>query len=121
MGRIVLGIVAGVLTVIVAVGAVELAAHLVFPFRTDAGPMPAAVQMLVLAAYFTGAFLGALAAERISRRLWTAWAIAVAVASGAVWSMFVIPHPQWMQVAAVIVPFLGAVAARHVPRRPAAA
>jgi len=121
MGRIVLGIVAGILTVIVAVGTVEFAAHLLLPVASDSAPMPAAVQILVLAAYFVGAFLGAVAAERISNRLWTAWAIAAVVAAGAVWSMFVIPHPQWLQVAAVIVPFLGAVAARHVPVRAAAA
>jgi hypothetical protein len=121
MGRIVLGIVAGVLTVILAVGTLELAAHLVFPVRSDSAPMPAAVQLLVLAAYFLGAFLGALVAVRISRRTWTAWAIAAVVAGGAIWSMFVVPHPQWLQVAAVIVPFLGAVAARHVPVRAVAA
>ena len=116
MGRIVLGIAVGVLTVIVTVSAIEFGAHQVYPIPSDGAPMPPAVQFLVLGAYFAGAFLGALAAERISGRLWTAWLIGAVVASGAVWSMFVVPHPQWLQVAVVIVPFLGAVAARHAPR-----
>ena len=121
MGRTFLGIVAGVLTVVLTVGAIEYAAHLFLPVPSDGAPMPASVGLLILAAYFAGALLGALAAERISGRLWVAWPIAAVVAAGAVWSMFVVPHPQWLQVAAVIVPFLGAVAARHVPGRAAAA
>jgi hypothetical protein len=117
MGRIIAGIVAGLVTVLLVVGMVELAAHALFPLPAEGAPIPLAVLLLVLAAYFAGALLGGLVAARISRRAWTPWLIAALVAAGAIWSMFVVPHPRWMEVAAVIVPFLGAVAARHAPRR----
>jgi predicted MFS family arabinose efflux permease len=114
MLRIILGVVAGVLAVLLTVGAIEYLAHLLFPLPSDSAPIPAGIQLLVLLAYFLGALVGGVIAARISERSWTAWLIAALVAAGAVWSMFLIPHPQWMQVAAVIAPLLGGWAARHL-------
>jgi hypothetical protein len=117
MVRIVLGILAGIAAILVTVSAIELLAHQLLPVPSDGAPVPLGVQMLVLLAYVAGAFVGGLVAARITRTGWAPWLIAAFVAGGAIWSMFLIPHPQWMQVAAVIVPFFGAVGARHAPQR----
>jgi hypothetical protein len=117
MVRIVLGILAGIAAVLATVGAIELLAHQLLPVPSDGAPVPLGVQLLVLLAYVAGAFVGGLVSARVTRTAWAPWPIAVLVAAGAIWSMFLIPHPQWMQVAAVIVPFLGAVGARHASQR----
>jgi ABC-type multidrug transport system permease subunit len=117
MGRIVLGMVAGLLAMAAIVGLVEVAAHSFFPLPSDGGPIPVGVQLLVLAAYFLGALIGGIVAARISRARWTAWAIASTVAAGAIWSMFMIPHPQWMQIAAVVAPLLGGAIAHGLAGR----
>jgi hypothetical protein len=114
LGRIILGLIAGLIGMVATVAAIELAAHMVFVVPADRGPVPLAIQLLVLAAYVAGALVGGLIALRISRVRRTVWVVAAAVAAGAIWSMFLIPHPQWMQIAAVIAPALGAVAAAHL-------
>jgi CBS domain containing-hemolysin-like protein len=117
MGRIVLGILAGLLAMAAIVGLVEVAAHSLFPLPSDNSPIPIGVLILVLAAYFLGALVGGMVAARIARRRWTAWAIAAIVAVGAIWSMFMIPHPQWMQIAAVVAPLLGGAIAHGLAGR----
>ncbi|HEX8642343.1 MAG TPA: hypothetical protein VF702_00345 [Allosphingosinicella sp.] len=114
MVRIVLGLIAGLIGMVATVAGIELAAHLFFAVPAERGPVPLGLQLLVLAAYFCGALVGGAIALRISgvRRL--VWIVAAAVIAGAIWSMFLIPHPQWMQIAAVIAPALGAVAAGRV-------
>jgi hypothetical protein len=116
MLRIILGILAGVLAVFVTVTAIEYLGHLLFPIPSDRGPIPPAVQVLVLAAYFLAALIGGWIAASISRRSWTAWAVAFVVVAGAIGSMFMVPHPQWMQVAAVLAPLFGGLVAAHLTR-----
>ena len=41
----------------------------------------------------------------------------VRIALGAVMNLFVIPHPVWMQLSAVVAPLLGGVIANHLVRR----
>ena len=121
MGRIILGIVAGVLAMGVTVGAIEFGAHEFFPVPSDTAPVPVGIQLLVLAAYFLGAVVGGVVAVRLSGAGWTAWVVAILVVAGAIWSMFLIPHPQWMQIGAVVAPVLGGfVAGRIAGRRLAA-
>ena len=116
MLRIIMGILGGAVAVFVVVGAIEYLAHLVFPVPSDSAQVPVATQLVVLVAYFLGALVAGMVANRISGRSWTAWPIALLVAAGAIWSMFMIPHPQWMQVAAVVAPLLGGLAARRLAR-----
>jgi presenilin-like A22 family membrane protease len=121
MVRIILGILAGIAAMVAVVAAIEFAAHLFFAVPSERGPVPAAIQILVLFAYFAGALAGSLVAIRIARARWTAWAIAAVVIAGAIWSMFMVVHPLWMQVGAVAAPALGAfAAARLAGARPAA-
>lgn len=116
MVRTISGIAAGLLAMVVTVGAIELLAHLLFPVPSDSAPIPLGIQLLVLGAYFLGALIGGAVAERISGKRWTVWVIALLVVAGAIWSMFLIPHPQWMQIAAVIAPLAGGFVASHIAR-----
>jgi nitrate/nitrite transporter NarK len=104
------------------VAAIVYAAHLVWRVPGEAEP-PLGALMLVPAAYFLGALVGGWIAARISGRAWTAWLVGAVAAAGAIWSMFLIPHPAWMQIAAVVAPLLGALVAGHLgaarPERPA--
>ena len=118
MLRIILGIVAGLLAVFITVGLIEYVGHLLFPVRSDGNAIPPAVQVLVLAACFLAALIGGWIAASISSRSWTAWAVALVVVAGAIASMFMVPHPQWMQVAAVLAPLFGGLVAAHLTRRP---
>jgi hypothetical protein len=117
MLRIILGIVAGLLAVFITVGMIEYVGHLLFPVRSDGNAIPPAVQVLVLAAYFLAALIGGWIAASVSGRSWTAWAVALVVVAGAIGSMFMVPHPQWMQVAAVLAPLFGGLVAAHLTRQ----
>ncbi len=121
MGRIIGGILAGIAAMLALVMAIELAAHLLFPVPSDREAIPVGVQLLIPAAYFLGALVGGAVAVRISARVWTAWAVAGFVAAGAIWSMFMIPHPQWMQIAVIVAPLAGGLVAAHLARGRAAA
>ena len=118
MVRIILGIVAGLVAVFVTVGAIEYVGHLLFPVRSDSAAIPPAVQVLVLAAYFLAALIGGWLAASISARSWAAWVIALIVVAAAISSMFLVPHPQWMQIAVVLAPLFGGLVAAHLTRRP---
>ena len=118
MLRNILAIVAGLVAVFVTVGTIEYAGHLLFPVRSDSAEIPPAVQVLVLAAYFLAALIGGWLAASISGKSWAAWVIALVVVAGAISSMFLVPHPQWMQIAVVLAPLFGGLVAAHLTRRP---
>lgn len=101
-----------ILAVLGGVAAIEYAAHLVWRVPGEAEP-PLGALLLVPAAYFLGALIGGWVAARISGRAWTAWLVGAVVVAGAVWSMFLIPHPPWMQIAVVVAPLLGALVGGH--------
>ena len=117
MLRIILGIVAGLVAVFVTVGLIEYVGHLLFPVRSDGAAIPPAVQVLVLAAYFLAALIGGWLAASIAARPWAAWVIALVVVAGAISSLFLVPHPQWMQIAVVLAPLFGGLIAAHLTRR----
>lgn len=76
---------------------------------------------IVAAAYLPSSFLGGLVAASISRRHWTAWAIPLLVAAGVAYSLAMLPHPAWMQIATIIAALLGGFAAsRMAPAQPSA-
>lgn len=118
MLRNILAIVAGLVAVFVTVGIIEYVGHLLFPVRSDGAAIPPAVQVLVLAAYFLAALIGGWLAASIAGRSGNAWVIAIIVVAGAIASMFMVPHPQWMQIAVVLAPLFGGLVAAHLTRRP---
>ena len=128
MLRIIGGILAGIVTLFVAVFAIEWIGHQFFPISAEvnvrdpaANPTlvtgaPLGAQLFVVAAWFGGALLGGLVAGRISDRHWAAWTIVALVVLAAIANIAMIPHPVWMQIGAVVAPLLGGfVASRLMP------
>jgi F420-0:gamma-glutamyl ligase-like protein len=128
MGRLILGIVVGLIVAMGTVWLVDLAGHQVYPVPTDAmnsyeaigryiSSMPAGALAIVAGAWFFGALVGGVVAGTISRREWTIWAIAALVAVAGVLNIVMIPHPVVLQIAAVVAPILGALVAKAIVRR----
>jgi MFS family permease len=113
MVRIIGGLLAGVLIFLGILSLVEWGAHLVHP-----RPASTALYAIVVAAYFVSACVGAIVAGLIARRVWAAWAIAILVLLGVIWTLADIPHPMWMRIASVLAPFVaGFVASAVVHKR----
>lgn len=111
MGRIIAGVVAGVIAFVAILAGIEFLAHQIAP-SAGSGVMLA----LVAAAYFLSALGGSYAAAKISRRSWTIWLITLLVLVGAVWSLVQFNHPLWMQIASVVAPILGGLVAQRLFR-----
>ena len=128
MIRGILGIVAGVAAAVLTVMAVQALGHALYPYPADIDlndpeqiarvfpTIPFAAKLFVVVAWFGGALVGAAVAKAIVGRSWAAWTIAGLIALGAVMNLFVIPHPVWMQLSAVIAPLLGGMIANHLVR-----
>jgi hypothetical protein len=119
------GIIAGVLVAFVVVALIELVGHQLVPVASDVAlrnpesadalaGVPLAAKLIVVFAWFAGALAGGAAALRITRVGWPNWLVAAVVAIAAVATILMIPHPFWMQLAAVLAPILGAVVAHHL-------
>jgi hypothetical protein len=69
--------------------------------------IPLAAKIAVVVGWFLGAAAGAWAAHAVSRWTQASWiVVAIGIAFG-VMTLFMIPHPLWMQAAAVVAPLLG--------------
>jgi hypothetical protein len=129
MSRTILGLVAGTVTAFACVFLVETIGHLVYPVPADLGTgnedqmaafvrgLPLGALAFVAAGWFLGALAGGSVAAVISRRRWASWLIGGLVAAAAIVTILMIPHPEWMQVSALIVPLLGATLGGHFAAR----
>jgi hypothetical protein len=119
------GIIAGVLVAFAAVALIELVGHQVVPVPSDLGlrnpespeplaGVPLAAKLIVVFAWFAGTLAGSAVALRVTRVAWCGWLVAAVVAVAAIANILMIPHPFWMQLAAVLAPVLGAVVAHHL-------
>lgn len=119
MLRTILGIVAGVVVAFVVLMGLEMAGHAAMP--PPAGLDPAdpedlkqmvasastAAKAWVVFAWFAAAVAGGWVARRLSRASWAGWVIAGLIVVGGIANIMMIPHPLWMQIAAVVAPLLG--------------
>jgi hypothetical protein len=115
MGRLIGGIVAGIVVFVIALLAFEFLAHQIFQVSPK-GAIPNAMHAFVAIAYFLASLAGGLVASRVSGRPWTAWVIAILVAAGAAYTLTNFTHPLWMQVASIVAPLAGGLAARRLAR-----
>lgn len=119
MLRTVLGIVAGVVLAFVVIMALEMVSFVAFPppagldpadpedVKRIAAAAPMAAKVLVVFCWFAGALAGGWLARRLSRTSWAGWVIAGLIAVSGIANVLMIPHPLWMQIAAVAAPLLG--------------
>ena len=128
MVRTIGGLAAGAVAGFLTIWAIEMIGHLFYPIRSDISignreqlaalirGLPLGAQAFVVAAWLGGAVVGGAVAYRISGRRWAAWAIAGLVALAAILNILMIPHPEWMQVGAVVAPLIGGLVAAHLGR-----
>lgn len=123
------GVVAGLVLAMLVILAIEGAGHAVFPpgpgadladplqRQTFMDSVPLAAKLTVLLGWFLAALLGGWLADRIARRGLAGYVVATLIVAGGVWTMVELPHPLWMQVGGVLLPFAGAWAAERLARR----
>lgn len=133
MGRLIIGIIAGLVAGFATIWGIDLIGHLIYPVPSDLAiddfeaigayieSMPAAALAIVAFAWFAGALVGGFVAAAIGRRRWAAWLIAALVAAAGVVNIVMIPHPVLLQIAAIVAPALGGLIAAHLARGRAAA
>ncbi len=132
MGRTILGMLLGVVTMMFTIYAIESIGHLLYPPPAGLDPRnPEHVQMIVAVApagamamlvlgWTTGAFVGGWVGARIARHARAAAiAVALVVMAGVAGMMVMVPeHPKWVSVLGLLLPIPAAlVAARLAARR----
>lgn len=129
MLKIIAGLVAGLIVALAAIYVVQAIGNAIYPLPAEAnlwsyegaealiGGMPLGAQAFVVGAWFASAFVGGLTAAQISRTLWPAWVIVALVAFASILNIVMIPHPEWMQIAAVVAPVMGGLIAVHRAKR----
>jgi hypothetical protein len=119
MGRAILGVLAGLVTMFLVIMCVEYAGHMVYPPPPGLNPMvtedlsaimavqPVAAKAFVVMAWVVGAFSGGWVAAKISRTYPRAAAVIVAlmVVAGVVGMILQLPdHPRWMAALGLLLP-----------------
>lgn len=119
MPRTILGIFAGVVLAFAVMMALEMVSFAVFPPPAGLDPAdpedlkrivaatPMTAKAWVVSGWFAAAAAGGWLARRLSRKEWAGWVIAGLILIGGVANIMMIPHPLWMQIAAVAAPLLG--------------
>ena len=127
--KTVAGLIAGLVVALAAIYVIWLIGLQLFPLPTEGEISPSAslretirtmspgTQAFVALSWLGGTFLGATTAAHVSRRIWPAWIVILLVTVSCVANMLVYPHPDWLQLAAIIVPVLGGLVAIHLARR----
>jgi hypothetical protein len=130
MMRRALGIVLGTIAAMLVIYAIELVAQFLYPFpdtvetanRADLAVVmdgvPVAAKLLVVTAWFAGAFCGSWLALRVSDWRWSGWIVVLFLIAGGVANLVAIPHPLWMQVASIAAPIAGGWIARRMHHKP---
>ena len=127
MLRLIGGIVAGVVLAMATVFVVELVGHILYPVgeidmenreavAAMIAALPVGALLIVAIAWLLGALVGGALAARLSGRRWAAWVVAAVVALFALATVFMYPHPVWMQIAAIAAPAAGGLIAGHLAR-----
>ena len=129
MLKVVAGVVTGLVVAVAAIYVIWLIGLQFYPFPAEGGrvslesegaliqSMPTGAQLFIALAWLGGALLGSLTAAQISRHLWPGWLVAALVALISIANIVMFPHPEWMQLAAFIIPVLGGLIGTHWARQ----
>ena len=127
MLRTVLGIVAGVMLAFAALIGLEMAGHAAMPPPAGLGPSnpedlkqmvaaaPLAAKAWVVFGWFVAPLAGGWLARRLSGKGWAGWIIAGLILLGGIANILMIPHPLWMQIAAVAAPLVAGAVVMRLP------
>lgn len=77
--------------------------------------MPIGAKLIIVLGWFVGSLAGGVGGLLIARRRWVGYVGPVFVALASIINILVIPHPWWMQIAAVAAPLLAAVIVANMP------
>ena len=128
--RRILGIVLGVAAALAILAAIEAIAHWLYPVALDyealdraalrraVAALPLPTKLLVMFGWFAATFGGAWLALRVCDWRWAGWIVAAVLVAGNIANLLALPHPLWMQAAAIVVPLAGAWLARRVHHKP---
>ena len=128
--RRILGIVFGTVAAMAIIAGVEALGGMLYPLpdmtetidHTElaatmaAIPLPA--KLIVTLGWLAGAFGGAWLALRICDWRWAGWIVAALVLAGGIANLVALPHPLWMQAAAIAAPLAGGWLAQRLHRKP---
>lgn len=118
MLKLVLGIVAGIVTGMIVISVIEMIGHRIWPpvagmdagdmdaVRASVAAMPPAALAMIVAGWTAGAFAGALVANLIARRALAGWIIAGLVIASIIINATMIPAPIWMPVSGIVLAIL---------------
>ena len=130
MLRTILAVVAGAVIGVVVIAIVESIGHMIFPppegvdvkdpeqLKSVMDKIPVGAKAAVLVAWGLGVFAGGAVARFIAHAPYAAWIVAAILFAGAAWTMFMIPHPLWMVLGAILATLMGVFAAHAaIPAR----
>ena len=133
MGRTLLGMLVGVVTMVLVIIGVEAVGHLAYPpppgldpmnpaheaaFAKFIGEMPLPAKAMLALAWTLGAFVGGLVAAKIARhQRAAALLVALVVIAGVVGMVVAVPHPSWLVAAGLLLPIPAALLAAHLVYR----
>lgn len=114
-----LSVLGGVAAAVLAMLAIEAVAHRINPSSRSGlvEAMTAPAKLIVAAGWFLATFAGAFGALRIANWPPAAWIVGLLVLAGGIANILAIPHPLWMQAAAVLLPLLAVAAALRLHAR----
>jgi len=125
-----LGIIAGIIVGVIVVAIVESLGHMIFPppegnlkdpefLKSIMHEIPVAAKFAILLAWGLGVTAGGVVARLMTRGFLPAsWIVGLVLFAGAAYTMFIIPHPRWMQINSIVFTIIGALLAnRLVPTR----
>lgn len=124
------GTVAGVAVAILILFVVDYVDGWLYPLPVDVDPddgaavagliygMPLPAKLIIAAAWPLAAFCGAWMALRIADWRWSAALVALFVTVAGICNFLWLPHPVWMEIAAVALPPVGGVLASWAHRKP---
>ncbi|HZG09703.1 MAG TPA: hypothetical protein VEZ70_12055 [Allosphingosinicella sp.] len=126
MGRLIAGIIVGVIAAFAAIWAIEMVHHMLYPIPASvtlndtAGlgeftrTLPLASQLFIAFGWLVGSAVGGVVAARIARRDSAIFIVAGVVALAGLGNVLWLPHPLLLQIASVAAPALGALLARRL-------
>ncbi len=132
MGRIVAGVVLGIIAAFAAQAVIDILTNLIFPappvdmwdkrqVEAVIAARPAGALLLTALAYLIGALAGGYVAQAVARRSWALWVPVGLMELFAIVIAFSYPLPTWTKLAIIVAPIVGGLLARHLAPKPVVA